>query len=176
MNITILKNALEKYLCATENNDEKLLCAKALEELTCVMDRYENADCWDNDAVLLPADSWVDILDAMTYDILGERLRMHGDNMHPEYYYYDVRKQCAGLEQIASLYLAYGYEVLSDRWMNNEANDCHDASGHFKSNSLTGDKATHAWRLIAAQDPEILADICGISTEEAEALIKEAQE
>ena len=97
MNITILKNALEKYLCATESDDEKLLCAKALEELTCVMDRYENADCWDNDAVLLPADSWVDILDAMTYDILGERLRMHGDNMHPEYYYYDVRKQCAGL-------------------------------------------------------------------------------
>lgn len=176
MNITILKNALEKYLCAAENDDEKLLCAKALEELTCVMDRYENADCWDNDAVLLPADSWVDILDAMTYDILGERLRMHGDNMHPEYYYYDARKQCAGLEQVASLYLAYGYEVLSDRWVNNEENDCNDASGHFKSNSLTGDKADYAWRLIAAQDPEILADICGISTEEAEALIKEAQE
>ena len=80
MNITILKNALEKYLCAAENDDEKLLCAKALEELTCVMDRYENADCWDNDAVLLPADSWVDILDAMTYDLLGERLHMHGDD------------------------------------------------------------------------------------------------
>ena len=57
MNITILKNALEKYLCATESDDEKLLCAKALEELTCVMDRYENADCWDNDAVVLAADA-----------------------------------------------------------------------------------------------------------------------
>lgn len=106
MNITILKKALEKYLCAAESDDEKLLCAKALEEIACVTDRYENADCWDNAAVLLPT----------------------------------------------------------------------DACGHFKSNSLTGDKATHAWRLIAAQDPEILADICGISTEEAEALIKEAQE
>ena len=42
--------------------------------------------------------------------------------------------------------------------------------------NITGDKAVYAWRLIAAQDPEVLADICGISTEEAEALIKEAQE
>ena len=42
--------------------------------------------------------------------------------------------------------------------------------------NITGGKAVYAWRLIAAQDPEIMADICGISVEEAEALIKEAQE
>ena len=132
MNITILKKALEKYLCAAENDDEKLLCAKALEEIACVTDRYENADCWDNDAVLLPTDAWVDILDATTYDILGKRMKAHGRDMRPEYYYHDVRSEYLGMQQIASMYLAYGYEVLHELWMENEALGCHDDKGCYK--------------------------------------------
>ena len=132
MNITIIKNALEKYLCTTEDNDEKLLCAKALEELACVTDRYESADSWDNDAVLLPTNAWVDILDAMTYDILGKRMKAHGSDMRPEYYYHDVRREYLGMQQIASMYLAYGYEVLHELWMENEALGCHDDKGCYK--------------------------------------------
>ena len=132
MNITIIKNALEKYLCATEDNDEKLLCAQALEEIACVTDRYEHADRWHNDAVLLPTDAWINILDAMTYDILGKRMKAHGSGMRPEYYYHDVRSEYLGMQQIASMYLAYGYEVLSDHWRDNEANGCHDNNGCYK--------------------------------------------
>ena len=126
MNINIIKNALEKYLLAAENDDEKRSCAKALEEIACITDRYDYADCWDNDVVMLPTDAWVNILDAMTYDILGKRMEAHGSDMHPEYYYHDVRSEYLGMQQIASRYLAYGYEVLSERWLENEAHGCHD--------------------------------------------------
>ena len=112
MNITILK--------------------KALEELACVTDHYESADSWDNDAVLLPTAAWVDILDAMTYDILGKRMKAHGSGMRPEYYYHDVRSEYLGMQQIASMYLAYGYEVLHELWMENEALGCHDDKGCYK--------------------------------------------
>ena len=176
MNITLIKTAIEKHLCATENDNEKLLCAKALEEIACSADRNEDYDFWDNEVVLIPIAAWIDILNDMTYDILGERMKLHGVSNRPAYYYYDVRKNCSGLEQVATQYLECGFEILSDRWKDNEANGCHDDKGHFKSNTLTGDKAVYARRLIAAQDPEILANICGISVEEAEGLIKEAQE
>ena len=132
MNINIIKNALEKYLLAAENDDEKRSCAKALEELACVMDRYESADSWDNDVVMLPTAAWVDILDAMTYDILGKRMKAHGSGMRPEYYYHDVRSEYLGMQQIASMYLAYGYEVLHELWMENEALGCHDDKGCYK--------------------------------------------
>ena len=176
MNINLIKTAIEKYLCATENDNEKLACADALKEIACTMDRNEFYDVWDNEAVLIPIAAWIDILDDMTYDILGERMKMYGEATRPAHYYHDVRKKCGGLELVATQYLECGFELLSDRWMDNEDNGCHDSMGHLKGTTLTGDKATYAWRLIAAQDPEIMADICGISVEEAEALIKEANE
>ena len=132
MNINIIKNALEKYLLAAENDDEKRSCAKALEEIACITDRYESADSWDNDVVMLPTAAWVDILDAMTYDILGKRMKAHGSGMRPEYYYHDVRSEYLGMQQIASMYLAYGYEVLHELWMENEALGCHDDKGCYK--------------------------------------------
>lgn len=132
MNINLIKTAVEKYLLTTEDVNEKQLCVNTLDEIACVMERYDYADSWNNETVLLPADSWVELLDELTYDILGKLMKVHGSDMRPEYYCHDVRKECFGLENVAAVYLEDGYDILYDRWTDNEVRELHDTEGCWK--------------------------------------------
>lgn len=132
MNTTTIKKALESYLLTTDDAVEKEHCSTALQELACVLDRSENDDLWKDEAVLLTADAWDDILNYMTYDILGMRMKQFGRNMRPEYYYHAVREAHIGLTRVPTCYLEYGYEILSSLWRDNEENGLHDETGCFK--------------------------------------------
>lgn len=134
MNRNIIERAVKSYLLSCEDAAEKEQCMEALTELACVRERDDSADVWDNDSVLLAASTWCDILNVLTYDILGKRLRLHGENMHPDYYFADCRKQFS-LESVPNCYLTYGYETLCDLWHDNEENGSNAPDGSFKGQS-----------------------------------------
>ena len=144
MNINLIKTALEKYLCTTENDNEKLACVEALKEIACTMEHKMNVDLnkaslekdqgttednndaydfWDNEAVLIPLAAWIDILDDMTYGIFTERMKQHGEYCRPADYYCDVRKKCCKLDQVATQYLECGFGILYDHWLDNKVNE-----------------------------------------------------
>ncbi len=273
MNTTIIEKALKAYLPTVEGKDQEE-CVRALQEIACVKDVDSSAEIWDGEAVLLPAMAWDDILNQMTYDVLGKRMRTHDGDVPMSYYVYDVRKEFLGFDSIPACYLSFGYEILSDLWKDNEAEGSNNPDGTYNNGNvlaskkvaadfscaelhmicdvleaalshtgtlfsqliergtidsdmdytwipevvkvcvdklltidevcdtennyvftveatdvgtkyaepkqstvnITGDKATYAWRLIGQMEPEIMANICGITEDEAEALIDEANE
>jgi hypothetical protein len=140
MNTNLMRNALTSYLSMSSITDkEREQSIRALEELSAVEERAFNADVWDNEAVVVPMEAWDDLLNQLTYDIMGRRMRRHNGNVRPDFYYADVRKALLGMEAVPNCYLKVGYEILRDLWMTNEAEHSNSYDGTFKKNKI-GDK------------------------------------
>ena len=114
---------------------EKEDLLKALEECSAIKERFDFDDDYHNYVTLLSYSTCTDILNTMTYDIIGRLLRIHDSDMRFEYYAHEARKQAFGLEQFTNEQLQLGYYYLCDLWHDNERNGDNAADGSFKRNT-----------------------------------------
>ena len=114
---------------------EKEDLLKALEECSAIKERFDVDDDYHNYVTLLSCSTCTDILNTMTYDIIGRLLRIHDSDMRFEYYAHEARKQAFGLEQFTNEQLQLGYYYLCDLWHDNERNGDNAADGSFKRNT-----------------------------------------
>ena len=129
---------------------EKEDLLKALEECSAIKERFEFDDDYHNYVTLLSYSTCTDILNTMTYDIIGRLLRIHDSDMRFEYYAHEARKQAFGLEQFTNEQLQLGYYYLYDLWHDNERNGDNAADGTFRKNTieLTEDTRTAIHNLV----------------------------
>lgn len=153
MKLNLLMKALSH--CIVYGGSDFDLCEKedllrAIEECGSTKEHLEFDDAYDNNVTLLSDAACVDILNMLTYDILGKRMRTNGYGMRFEYYAYDVRSQLSGLARLTNRQLEIGYDYLSSLWCDNEHNGDNAADGTFRKNTieLTEDTRTAIRNLV----------------------------
>lgn len=156
MNINFIKRAIEHYLAFSEechdNQNEVDRGLKALEEIACVMDRYDHVDTWDAEGVLISAMAWSDILNELTYDDMAYCKRTWGRTVKAAYYYDLVRKNhMYGIAEVPKCYLSYGYEILNDLWDDNEDEGSHNPLGSM--DYVPDDKVQYVLNYFQHNDP-----------------------
>ena len=138
MKLNLLMKALS-HCIVYDGSDFDLLekedLLKALEECSAIKERFDVDDDYHNYVTLLSYSTCTDILNTMTYDIIGRLLRIHDSDMRFEYYAHAARKQAFGLEQFTNEQLQLGYYYLYDLWHDNERNGDNAADGSFKRNT-----------------------------------------
>ena len=132
MNMNLIKRALLNYVNTVENKDELNEVIEAISEINSVIDCDIDKEDWDYEAFIIPAFTWDNVLNNMTYDILGKRMRLHKGDVPMSYYIHDVREAYIGFDNIPNSYFELGYEVIKDLWQNNEQEDSNNPDGTFK--------------------------------------------
>lgn len=132
MNTNIIEKALKAMLATADITDaERNGCINALQEIACVEDVTKDATLFDSEAVLIPVTAWYDILNEMTYDILGKRMRQYGGVVSFDCYVGDVRNDLLGFDSVPARYLRDSYELCKDLWLDNEAQGANIYNGTF---------------------------------------------
>ncbi len=134
MVLTTVKKALEQYAQSAEcSAEERQQVFEALTECSEVAERYESRDTWRDVVYVVSSDALADLLNVATYDMFGELIKAHGDNMQFMYYTHAVRKKLNS--ELTNGALELGYGVLYDLWCDNEAYGRHNPDGTLNRNN-----------------------------------------